>query len=52
MDLLLEDEAELLARQLAALTGESVEDAVLQALREKLVEIYARKAAPDDNLAE
>jgi hypothetical protein len=36
MDLVLEDEAEILARKLAALTGEDIEDAVLEVIREKL----------------
>jgi hypothetical protein len=35
MDLILEDEAETLAQELAALTGEDIETAVLEALREK-----------------
>jgi antitoxin VapB len=36
MDLILEDEAETLARELAELTGESMSTAVTEALRERL----------------
>ena len=41
-----DDEADRLARRLAALTGESLTDAVREALRERLRRVEGRTAAP------
>lgn len=41
-----DDEADRLARRLAAVTGESLTDAVREALRERLRRVEGRTAAP------
>lgn len=41
------DKAEKLARQVAAQTGESLTDAVIHSLEERLERLKGRRAAPD-----
>lgn len=41
------DRAELLARQVAATTGESLTDAVIHSLEERLERLKGRRSAPD-----